>query len=100
MARGPAPTGIGTKMYRTERIFIVTALMVVGLGLVLAVSRGIVGAGSGQLSMMLWLMALALVMIAVAGTLWVGRLVEPSTNLAVLGPRLPILNVPIDIIIP
>jgi hypothetical protein len=74
--------------------------MVVGMGAVLAVDRGLLAAGSDSLALLLWLMALALIMIAVAGTIWVGGLVEPSTSLSLPVARLPLFNIPLDIIVP
>jgi intracellular septation protein A len=74
--------------------------MVLGLGSVLALNRGLIAAGGGALTPLLWLIALALVGIAIAGALWVGALAEPGGNLALLAPRLPWVKLSLDIIVP
>ena len=41
-------------MYRTERIFIVTALVIVGLGLLLALNRGVLSSDEGAPAALIW----------------------------------------------
>ncbi|HST05016.1 MAG TPA: hypothetical protein VLQ48_09795 [Chloroflexia bacterium] len=57
---------------RTERVFILTAVLVVGLALMLAVTGG--GAntnGAGSNTVSLWIMTVALFLIAATGALWI-----------------------------
>lgn len=88
-----------SRLFKIERVLIVTALLVVGLALLLAISRGVLATGSEQLVTVLWLTGFSIVGIAVAGALWAGRVVEPSSiNVSV--PRLPFVRVPVDVIVP
>lgn len=86
--------------YRTERIFILTALLFVGLGLTLAVSRGTLLGEPGQEALLLWFMAAMLVFMAGAGSRWLRRgvVIEPQT--AMPDARLPILPLPLDVVAP
>ncbi len=85
--------------YRTERIFVLTAILVVGLALVLAVSRGILGAGGSDAQPLLWIMALALTLVASAGAVWIVEGgVSPGDRLS-LG-KLWILPVPLETLMP
>jgi hypothetical protein len=86
--------------YRTERIFVVSALVTVGLGLVLAITQGMVGTDSSQLSGLLWLMSLALVLVAAVGARWVSTLRETQGGTIVPEARFPLVELPLDIIIP
>ncbi len=86
-------------LYKIERILIVTALLVVGLALVLILGKGVASTSNGQLAAVLWLTAFALVVTAVAGALWAGRVVEPS-SMPVPVPRLPMLKASVDVIVP
>lgn len=56
--------------YRTERIFVLSALLLIGLGLILAVNRGALGNTTGANASLLWTMTLALVVVAGAGSVW------------------------------
>lgn len=56
--------------YRTERIFILSAILLIGLGLILTISRGALGAASGASSGLLWSLTAALAVVAYAGSLW------------------------------
>ena len=87
-------------MHRTERIFIVTALLVVGLGLIWAIGRGAAGLGNSPFSLIVYPMGLALVLVAAAGATWVRRVVEPQGNLVLPEIRLPFVKIPLDIIVP
>jgi hypothetical protein len=86
--------------YRTERIFILTALLLVGLGLTVAVSRGSLLGEQEQASLLVWFMAAILVFMAGAGSRWLrsGIAVDPAT--AMPDTRLPILPLPLDVIVP
>ena len=56
--------------YRTERIFVLATILLIGLGLILAISRGALAASSGASSGLLWTMTAALVVVAAAGSVW------------------------------
>ncbi len=55
--------------YRTERIFILATILLIGLGLTLAISRGALGVSSSN-ALLLWSMTLALVVVAASGSVW------------------------------
>ena len=57
-------------MYRTERIFVVSALVVVGLALIVVLNRGLLAEADSQLFALVWLMDLALILIAAVGARW------------------------------
>lgn len=84
--------------YRTERVFVLSAILVVGLALVLAVSRGILGAGGSDAQALLWIMALALTVVASAGGAWVVQGSETSDKLD-LG-KVWILPLPLETLLP
>ena len=56
--------------YRTERIFILSAILLIGLGLILTISRGALGAASAASAGLLWSLTAALAIVAYAGSLW------------------------------
>ncbi|MEO8284924.1 MAG: hypothetical protein ABI670_00615 [Chloroflexota bacterium] len=56
--------------YRTERIFVLATILLVGLGLTLAVSRGALGGEQGSSTVLLWTMTIALMVVAAAGSVW------------------------------
>jgi hypothetical protein len=56
--------------YRTERIFVLATILLIGLGLILAISRGALTVSSGASSGLLWTMTLALMLVAAAGSVW------------------------------
>lgn len=87
-------------MYRTERIFIVSALQVVGLALVIALNRGLISAEGSSMAAIVPFTGLAIVVLAGAGTLWVRRLALAGRGQTVADRRLPLVGVPTDIIIP
>jgi hypothetical protein len=88
---------------RTERIFILTAVLLVGLALLMAVSAVGPGTGeTGQNPLTLWAMTGALVLIAATGSLWVTRGVRSKSD---AGEALPptslwFLPVPLDAVLP
>ena len=86
--------------FRTERIFILTALLLVGLGLTLAVSRGALLGNQEQGTLLVWFMAAILVFMAGAGARWLRRGVSPSPLTAMPDVRLPLLPIPLDVIVP
>ena len=86
-------------MHRTERIFIVTALLTVGLGLVLVLERGLADTGTGQNGALILLLALALVFVAAAGARWVGANAAATGSQVALA-RLPLLQIPLDVVVP
>lgn len=71
MARGSGSAGevVG---YRTERIFVLSAILVIGLGLVLAISRGALGGAVGGTEPLLWTLSVLLALVASTGAVWVG----------------------------
>jgi hypothetical protein len=87
-------------MHRTERIFILTALLFVGLGLTLAVSRGVVLQDQGQAAALLWGMAGTLVLLASTGSRWLGRGVASNAKTLLPDVRLPYIGLPLDMIVP
>jgi hypothetical protein len=93
-------------MQRTERIFILTALLFVGLGLTLVVSRGVVVQDAGQATLLLWGMAAILVLLAGSGSRWLRRgvIAEGTTGSGELAPlpdiRLPVVGLPLDTVVP
>jgi len=87
-------------MHRTERIFILTALLFVGLGLTLAVSRGVVLQDEGQATALLWGMTGTLVLLASTGSRWLGRGVASKAATLLPDVRLPYIRLPLDMIVP
>ena len=85
--------------YRTERVFALTAVVVVGLALILAVSRGALGAGGTDSEIVLRVMSLALTLVASAGALWVARDAESKEDRLYLG-KFWILPVPLEVLLP
>lgn len=85
--------------YRTERVFVLTAILIVGLALVLAVSRGALGAGGDEAAPLLWIMALALTLVASSGAVWIVQGGETNEHRLSLG-RLWILPVPLETLLP
>jgi hypothetical protein len=86
--------------FRTERIFILTALLFVGLGLTLAVSRGALITGEEQGAVLVWFMAAVLVFMAGAGSRWLRRGASVAEVAAMPDVRLPVLPLPLDAIVP
>ena len=87
-------------MQRTERIFILTALLFVGLGLTLAVSRGVVLQDEGQAAILLWGMAAMLVLLASSGSRWLRRGIGAPGPSTMPDVRLPYIGLPLDAIVP
>jgi hypothetical protein len=88
---------------RTERIFILTAVLLVGLVLLLTVSAGGLGTGDpGQSALMLWAMTGALLLIAATGSLWVtqGAKARSGAGEALPATRLLFLPIPLDAVLP
>ncbi len=85
--------------YRTERVFVLTSILVVGLALVLAVSRGILGSGGTDSQPLLWVMAVALTIVASAGAMWVVQESNASGDRLALG-RLWLLPLPLETLLP
>ncbi len=88
---------------RTERIFILTVVLVVGLVLLLTVSAGRLGAGeTGESVPMLWAMTGALLLIAATGSLWVtyGARTRSGDGEALPPTRLWFLPIPLDAVLP
>ena len=96
----PAGQLMGNK---TERIFILTAVLLVGLALLITVSAGGLGTGeTGQTPAMLWAMTGALIVIADTGSLWVTTGARTSANAGgtLPGTRLWFLPIPLDMVLP
>jgi hypothetical protein len=66
--------------YRTERIFVLATILLVGLGLTLAISRGAIGSEQGANTMLLWTMTIALMVVAAAGSVWLRSGAPASTR--------------------
>ncbi|MEP6774926.1 MAG: hypothetical protein ABJA50_04960 [Chloroflexota bacterium] len=88
---------------RTERIFILTAVLLVGLALLLTVSAAGLGTGaSGQNVLLLWAISGALFLIAATGSLWVTQGARTNTGAGDVLPvtSLWLLPVPLDAVLP
>src|SRR5215212_6131689 len=85
---------------RSERIYIVAVLVAVGLGLQVAVGRGLVlGAGIQQTTLS-WLMVFAIAAVAATGAIWAGRGPEGAPGVAIPTGRIPLLRIPMDVVVP
>ncbi len=87
-------------MHRTERIFILTALLFVGLGLTLAVSRGAVLQDATQATTLLWGTAATLVLLASTGSRWLRRGIGVAGATTMPDVRLPYARIPLDTVVP
>lgn len=85
-------------MYRTERVFIVSALLAAGMAVIAALGHGL--AGSIGFASIALLMATALVVLAAAGALWVTAFEPVPGGVAVAEPRLPFSGISTRVIIP
>ncbi len=85
-------------MPRTERVFIVSALLFVGLGLTLAISRGLLG--TEQAALLILLMAISLSVVAAAGTRWLRRGVDIPPEHTLPDTRFPLIPLPLDTLLP
>lgn len=56
--------------FRAERVFIVTAILMIGLGLALAISRGAIASAANSNGSVLWTLTFALVVVAAGGSAW------------------------------
>jgi hypothetical protein len=70
--------------YRTERIFVLATILLIGLGLTLVVSRGSAVSAPGSNALLLWTLTIALVVVAAGGSVWLRSAPQPATT---LGPR-------------
>src|SRR5438105_4804249 len=87
--------------YRTERVFVLTAILLVGLGLVLAISRGaVVEGGASQNALLLWIMTFALMLVASAGALWLTAGASTASQDSLLRARLWFLPIPLETVLP
>jgi len=86
-------------LYRTERILIATTLFVAGLILVLAVSQGMLSGGGSVPAVLIWLLGIALLLVAGVGALWVRSFVPPM-QLAQGALAQAATRLPLDIILP
>ena len=89
--------------HRTERIFILTVVLLVGLVLMLTLNTGGPSAGgTGQNALTLWGMTVALCLIAATGSLWVtqGARARMEVGDALPPTRLWFLPVPLDAVLP
>ena len=89
-----------TIMHRTERVFILAALLFVGLGLMVAIGRGVIGQGGQQYAMLLWIMAASLILVGAAGALWLKSGVQTTPATTLPDSYVPLLRIPLDVIIP
>jgi hypothetical protein len=66
--------------FRTERIFVLSAILLIGLGLVLAISRGALRLSGNASAGLLWSMTVALSIAAAAGHLWLRAGMVPASE--------------------
>lgn len=85
-------------MYRTERVFIVSALLAAGMAVIAALGHGL-GVGT-YLAPIALVMSLVLVALAAAGARWIAALQPASGSAAVAEPRLPLGRITTQVIIP
>lgn len=90
-------------MYRTERIFIVAALLTIGLVLVLLLSRSASGqAGSSDL--LVWVISGVLVLVAAVGSTWLTRGSSGAQGSRGVGDQVALggssLHLPLDAVLP
>jgi len=100
--------------YRTERIFVLATILLIGLGLTLAVSRGSVAGVPGSNALLLWTLTITLVVVAAGGSVWLRSARQlatshgpaaPGTSGALLGGPEPIshegrLPIPLEAVVP
>src|SRR5687768_506908 len=87
-------------MYRTERILILTAVLFVGLGLTLAVTRGVLGGGEAELGGLVWLLTLLMTMIAGIGAFWLRSGVSVAGATTLSSNTIPLLRLPLITVVP
>lgn len=66
--------------YRTERIFVLATILLIGLGLTLAVSRGSAAGGPASNALLLWTLTIALVVVAAGGSAWLRSAPQVATT--------------------
>ena len=84
---------------RTERIFILTAVLLIGLVLLLTVG-GAGGTAAQQNNQLLWLMTVALVLIVSTGALWLTQGARGDSVDRLPTSYLGFLRVPLDVVLP
>ncbi|MEO6458276.1 MAG: hypothetical protein ABIO92_08400 [Chloroflexia bacterium] len=87
-------------MYRTERILILTSVLFVGLGLTLAVTRGVLGSENEGLGILVWLLTLLLTVIAGIGAFWLRSGIPIAGSTTLSQSYLPFVRVPLIIVVP
>jgi len=87
-------------MYRTERILILTSVLFVGLGLTLAVSRGVLGSENEGLGILVWLLSLLLTVIAGVGAFWLRSGIPVTGSTTLSQSYLPLVRVPLIVVVP
>ncbi|HET9492950.1 MAG TPA: hypothetical protein VFR15_01830 [Chloroflexia bacterium] len=87
--------------YRAERIFVLSAILLVGLGLTLLLARPGDDEHSGGGTTLFWLMTLGLAAVAALGAVWLRRTETRATRTGV-APDLMLgrLTLPIEVILP
>jgi hypothetical protein len=102
--------------YRTERIFVLATILLIGLGLTLAVSRGSVAGAPGSNALLLWTLTIMLVVVAAGGSVWLRSARQlaasashspsaPGTSGALLGGPGPMrqrarVQIPLETVVP
>lgn len=87
-------------MYRTERILILTSVLFVGLGLTLAVTRGVLGSENEGLGILVWLLTLLLTVMAGVGAFWLRSGIPVTDSTTLSQSYLPLLRVPLIVVVP
>ncbi len=83
---------------RTERVFILSSLLTVGLAILAALQRGDVATPGG--SQVNWALGAALVMVAAGGSVWLRSRPRPASKTLLAADHLPLLRVPVHALLP
>jgi hypothetical protein len=89
-----------TPAARSERIYVVAALVTAGLGLQVVISRGLVLGGASPQLAFSWLMVLAVAAVAATGAAWAGRWQPARSADDIPVGHIPLLRIPLDVVVP
>ncbi|MDQ3928429.1 MAG: hypothetical protein M3328_04685 [Chloroflexota bacterium] len=84
---------------RTERVFILSSLLTIGLGILAALQRGDIAAPAGA-SQVNWAMGAALVIVAAGGSIWLRSGQRRAGNTALEAENLPFVPIPVHVLLP